>query len=109
MKTMPLLWKLLTLIAVLMMPLGMAAASAHPQGDRAMAGMTMNHCPDQDGQHDMAGGFSDCAMACASALPAAELHNDLPWPIAAIPDRPSLAARLYGLLPEPAKPPPRSS
>ena len=104
---MSLFWKLIALVAVLLMPLGMAGAPAHAQPHQAMAGMTMGHCPDQGARHDMTGGFADCTMACAAALPAVELPEDFVEPATVFPARPGLAARLYGLHPETAKPPPR--
>ena len=68
---MAVVWKLLTLIAVLLMPFGMVApASATPH--HAMASMSMEHCPDQSPGQKGKLGFTECTMACAGALPAAD-------------------------------------
>jgi len=68
---MAVVWKLLTLIAVLLMPFGMVApASATPH--HAMASMPMQHCPEQSPSQKGKLGFSECTMACAGALPAVE-------------------------------------
>lgn len=103
--------RLLLLLAVLLMPLGMApaAASASPVGHhQMMAGMGMEHCPDRSNKHDEDKGLAMCSMACASALPAQELARD------EIPLRrhqhliPMVAHTLRGILPEIATPPPKS-
>jgi hypothetical protein len=104
------LWKLVVLIAVLLMPLGMqpAAASAAPiDHHAAIAGMVMEHCPDQPNKHDRNDGLAMCSMACASALPAQEmtraetLQRDHQLAI------PAMADALHGILPEIATPPPK--
>jgi hypothetical protein len=102
-------WKLLMLVAVLLMPFGMApaaAAAAHPP-------MTMDiakgHCPDQGSHHGANGGTAECTMACAGALPAADLADNEPLLIARAPIRPTAAQRLQGLHPDTATPPPKRS
>lgn len=104
---MPLVWKLLALVAVLLMPFGMAGAAASPRHHQAMAGM--NHCPEQGQHQGKSSGLADCAMACAAALPAVDLQDSLAPLAQAGVERPALAARLHGLHPETAKPPPRLS
>ena len=61
--------KLLALLAVMLMPLGMAAspAAAHHQ---PAAAMPMEHCPEPEPAHTTRSGFVDCTMACSAALPA---------------------------------------
>ena len=101
--------RLLVLLAVLLMPLGMApaAASASPVDHHAMAGMAMEHCPDQSNKHEHNDGLAMCSMACASALPAQELARD------EMPLRhhqlvgPTMTQRLHGILLEIATPPPK--
>jgi hypothetical protein len=101
--------RLLVLLAVLLMPLGMApaAASASPVDHRAMAGMAMEHCPDQSNKHEHNDGLTMCSMACASALPAQELTRD------EMPLRhhqlvgPTMTQTLHGILLEIATPPPK--
>lgn len=101
---MPSLWKLLTLLAVLLLPLGMAPAAAAPV--RNQMAMPMQHCPDQSPQqrHD---GFTECTMACAAALPAMESQTDAPLMRAAPVAQASPIEPLHGLHPETATPPPR--
>jgi hypothetical protein len=105
---MPTLWKLLVLIAVLLMPFGMQPAAAAPQHAMAMD-MPMGHCPDQSPRHDMKGGIAECTMACAGALPAADLANHEPLLIACEQVLFTTAEALDGLHPETATPPPKRS
>lgn len=104
-----LLAKLGLLLAVLLMPLGMAPAAA--TSHHSMAAMMSGHCPDQaPANHVKGDGIADCAMACAAALPAADAAPEsAPLSLA---DTPLLAVaveRLHGLHPETATPPPRAS
>jgi hypothetical protein len=96
------------LIAVLLMPFGMAPAAAAPKHAMAM-GMPMGHCPDQSPHHDMKGGIAECTMACAGALPAADLADHQPLLITSKPIVFTAAQRLDGLHPETATPPPKHS
>ena len=101
-------WKFVLVFAVLLMPLGMqpvAAASTHHD----MASMAMGHCPNQVPHHDRKGGIAECTMACAGALPAAELAAREPLLIVREPVQPATANRLSGLHPDPATPPPKRS
>jgi hypothetical protein len=99
--------KLLLLLAVLLMPLGMApAAAAMPSHS---ASMPMGHCPDQAPKHDMKGGIAECTMACAGALPAADLARDEPITLACERAVAIIQHELRGLHPETATPPPRLS
>jgi len=101
--------KLLVLVAVLLMPLGMAPAAA-AVGDQPMAmDMTKGHCPDQRSQHDPKAGIAECTMACAGALPAAELATHEPLLIVSEPVQTATTPLLHGLHPETATPPPKSS
>jgi hypothetical protein len=102
--------RLLVLLAVLIMPLGMApaAASASPVGHRAMmAGMARGHCSDQSNKDEHNDGLAMCSMACASALPAQDVAHDGP------PLRhhqlgiPIITQTLHGVLLEIATPPPK--
>lgn len=102
------LWKLIVLIAVLLMPLGMqpAASATMGHGHGMGASMPMEHCPDQSKQQHNHG-FATCSMACASALPVQQIirdeapapHHDLVRPLA--------AQTLHGLHPEVPAPPPK--
>ena len=102
--------RLLVLLAVLLMPLGMApaVASASPADHHPMmAGMAQEHCPDQSNKHERNDGLAMCSMACASALPAQEVARD------EMPLRhhqlvaPMTTQTLHGILLEIATPPPK--
>lgn len=96
------------LIAVLLMPLGMAPAPAGAAQHHAAA-MPMQHCPEQGSKHQSKGAFAECTMACASALPAADRVQERPVPC----DAPAVAVApmhvLHGLHPDTATPPPKSA
>ena len=100
--------KLLILVAVLLMPLGMAPAASAPVPQHR-AGMPMNHCPEQAPSHETKGAFAECTMACSAALPAVDAPSDEPLRIVCTPDRPEVVQRLHGLHPETATPPPKRS
>ena len=108
---MALLWKLLVLIAVLLMPFGMSAAPAASSAHHAPAtSMPMGHCPDQRSSQDgMKGGIAECTMACAAALPVVVRPSDyrlklIPEPTFVLP-----SPSLQGLHPDTATPPPKLS
>ena len=101
--------RLLVLVAVLLMPLGMGpatAAFAHPAMPMDMAKAP---CPEKSSQHDMKNGIAECTMACAAALPAAELENYEPLRIVFEAVQPPAASRLDGSHPDTATPPPKHS
>ena len=106
---MPLLSRLLVLLAVLLMPLSMAPASASMAHDQIMAGMPMGHCPDQAPSHDGKSAFGECTMACAAALPAIDRQADQTDLIIREPVQPVAVQRLRGLHPETATPPPKTA
>jgi hypothetical protein len=98
--------RLLTLIAVLLMPLGMAAPVAAHQS--ASMGMPMQHCPEPASkQHGNAAG--ECTMACSAALPAADAVVPGRPLISCVPVASPAVQRLSGLHPDTATPPPRRS
>ena len=105
---MALVWKLLTLIAVLAMPFGMSAAPAATMQHHA-ASMPMPHCPEQAPGHDSKGAFVECTMACSAALPATDLSGKQPEFGKAQPAWPAATRQLHGLHPETATPPPKLS
>jgi hypothetical protein len=94
--------KFVLLVAVLLMPFGMAHATPS-------TGTPMSHCPNQpSGNHGKAG-FAECAMVCSAALPAADWAvEELPTILSA-PPAPVLAQALDGILLETSTPPPKFS
>jgi hypothetical protein len=101
-------WKLITLLALLLMPFGMTAAPASAHQSMA-AGMPTEHCPDQGSNHGAKGGFAECTMACAAALPTADFASQGPLLIVCQPIQPAAALQLHGLHPDTATPPPKHS
>ena len=103
----PLILRILTLLAVLLMPLGMIGggpAMATPHHGTAATG----HCADMDEQQnkDVPGRKADCTIACAAILPViGDLGPQALALAAAAPLAPPPATR--GLSPEAATPPPR--
>ena len=91
------------------MPLGMSTSAIAAHHEASMAGMPMEHCPDQAPQHDMKGGLAACTMACSAALPAADFTRSDLVPLASVAVAPSPIAFLHGIQPETATPPPRIS
>ena len=105
---MALVWKLLTLIAVLAMPFGMTAAPAAAM-QHHVASMPMQHCPEQAPGHASKGAFVECTMACSAALPATDRSSEQPVFGRAEAVRPPAMRQLQGLHPETATPPPKLS
>lgn len=105
---MALAWKLLTLIAVLLMPFGMATAPAAPMQHHA-ASMPMKHCPSQVPKGHGSAGFTECTMACSAALPASDTGRDEPLLVVCVPAEAAAVRQLHGLHPDTATPPPRRS
>ena len=101
-------WKLMVLIAVLLMPLGMqpAGSATMVHGHGVVASMPMEHCPDQSKQQHN-DGFATCSMACASALPAQQIVRDEAPALRHDLVRPIAAQTLHGLHPEVPAPPPK--
>jgi len=100
--------RLLAFVAVLLMPFGMSVASAVPIQEHQVA-MPMQHCPQPDSTHHSSGALADCTMACASALPAAELSPVEAPPVIRAPVGGSFIPTLFGIELEIATPPPRLS
>jgi len=100
--------RLLTLIALLTMPFGMAAAPA-AAGHDAMAAMPTEHCPDGAPADDNGGSPADCAMPCSAALPATSAEPALLEPQTQTAADPSVLAALTGIALEIATPPPKQA
>lgn len=102
--------KLLLLASLLLMPLGMAPAAADAaQHPGTMASMPVGHCADEDSSHSPKSGIAECMMACAAALPAAEMRRERPLLIASRDVAIPVSKPLRGLHPGPATPPPKRS
>lgn len=101
-------WKLILLVAVLLMPFGMTAAPA-AAGQHHSAAIPMQHCPDQGSSHGSKVGVVECMMVCSSALPAADLPEAKPMLLACAPEMSGVTQMLHGLHPETATPPPKRS
>ncbi len=101
--------RLLVLLAVLLMPLGMATAATPVHHEQAAAATPMEHCPDQTPQNDRKGGLTACTMACSGALPAVHFASSEFAPLAYAVLAPAPIASLDGIQPETATPPPRLS
>ena len=102
-------WKLVVLIAVLLMPLGMqpaAASATMVHGDGVSASMPMEHCPGQP-KHEQSHGFATCSMACASALPAQRLVRDDAPTVDRQLVMPMAVQTLQGVHPKGPAPPPK--
>ena len=99
--------KLLTFVALLLMPFGMVApAAAAPHHS---ASMPMQHCPEQAPTQKGKLGFAPCTMACAAALPAAESSPADEFPIDRAAQVSAAVRQLHGVQLEIATPPPKRS
>ena len=101
-------WKLLALIAVLLIPFAMAPAPAAQQQHHPVS-MPMQHCPEQPSHHKGKPGFAECMMACSAALPAMDMPSDRLTSTGCDTAIWSLAHELHGLHPDTAIPPPKRS
>ena len=101
--------RLLTLVALVLMPLGMGAASAAPARHAPMAATT-GHCSEQGSKpaDQSSDQTIDCAMAC-SMLATTEPGVEEPAPSLGLPSSRPLTERGTGLHPDTATPPPKLS
>jgi hypothetical protein len=100
---------LIVLWAVLLMPFGMAPAVASPDHHQAATSMPMQHCPEQSSPNAAHGGFAECTMACAAALPAGDAGPTKRMIILCAPEPLLTVKRLGSLHPDIATPPPKRS
>ena len=101
--------KLLALIAVLLMPLSMAASATPAAHHAEMNSEQMQHCPEQSPKHHGKAGLVECTMACSAALPAMGFTPiEANW-TACVPVAQAPPSTLHGLHPETATPPPKES
>ncbi len=99
--------KLLTLLALALMPLGMGTANAMPAHPSAA---TVQHCDEHGGQpaEQSPDKPMDCAISC-SMLAIAEAEVDPPAAVRPLPTAPLLVHPDAGLDPDTATPPPKLS
>lgn len=104
---MAILLRLFALVAILMLPLGMATAPAEMH-HAPMAADMMQHCPDEPSNDDLARVLSECTMACSAALPATG-STAASQPFATAPAEPAIPPVLASIALEIATPPPKLS
>jgi len=98
------LFRLLTILALVLMPIGMILAQPGQAHNQLMSA----HCANMDSQPELPqpDHKADCAIAC-SALPSVASSIDAPPLAPALIQPPALSAAAGGLHPEAATPPPR--
>ena len=98
----------LLLLALLLSPLAMQpAAATAPHGHAGMASAMPGHCePTPSSKAHLAG---ECAMACASALPATDLPSLTSPSMEPTPVQQAHVALLRGRVTQVATPPPRTA
>ena len=101
--------KLLTLLALALMPLGMNTVGAMPTS-HSPAAATAQHCDEHGGQpaEQSPDKPMDCAISC-SMLAIAEVQVDAPTAVRPIPTARLLVHPDAGLDPDTATPPPKVS
>lgn len=99
--------RIVIMLAVMLMPFGMAPAAAVSAQPSMAPGMAMRHCPDPAPAHKARAGFAACTMACAGALPAFDLVRAVPILVQDIAMAAVATDGLDGLHPETATPPPK--
>jgi hypothetical protein len=103
--------RLLALVALVLMPLGMAGAPAIAQQmpmDHAAMAMGGGHCDEQPEQDKAPASKMDCAAMC-TALPAADAPAPAPRLKLAAPLTITIVVPFAGIEPEIATPPPRQA
>ena len=98
--------RLLTLVALVLMPFGMTAAPAH--GGPIAHAVTADGCDGNEDQDEAPVTRSDCTISC-TAIPLAGQSISRTF---ALPEAPQLVAPVVsfrGIVPEIATPPPRSA
>lgn len=101
------LLRVLTLLALVLMPLGMTGAPAAASPMPASHDMaTMGHCDEQPGQDEAPVSKMDCTAMC-TALPATEGPTPASVLKPKAPRTIAIAMPFVGMVPEIATPPPR--
>jgi len=101
--------KLVLLVAVLLMPLAMASATANASHQETALGTAMGHCVDQRQRDQSNRGISECTTACATSLAATGTAVMAPIVTVELLAPPVTTHPLQGLHPEIATPPPRAT
>jgi hypothetical protein len=105
------LLRLLTLVALVLMPLGMAGAPAIAQQmpmEHAALAASEGHCDQQPKQDESPASKSDCTAMC-TALPATDAPSPAPKLKPAASRTIAIAEPFAGIEPELATPPPRQA
>ncbi len=98
---------LLTLIAVMLLPFGMAAAPAEAHQMQMPSATATEHCPD-DSSETGSWVLAECAMPCSAALPAIDAPTGIRL-LSPVPEKAKLVLGLPGIELEIATPPPKPS
>lgn len=99
-------FRLLALIALVLMPMGMAGAPAAASAMPADHGMAAGHCEGQSGSDEAPAANMDCTAMC-TAIPARESVAQAPLFQRTAPRSIALAFAFEGIVPETATPPPK--
>jgi hypothetical protein len=99
-------FRLLALIALVLMPMGMASAPAAASAMPADHGMAAGHCEGQSSSDEAPAANMDCTAMC-TAIPAREPVAQPPLFQRASPQSAEIAIAFAGIEPEIATPPPR--
>jgi hypothetical protein len=100
------LFRLLTLLALVLMPIGMTSAPAAASPMPASHPMTAGHCDEQPDQDQAPASRMDCAAMC-TALPATDAAAPTPVFKPKAPRTIAVATRFDGIILEIATPPPK--
>jgi hypothetical protein len=101
--------RLIALVAVMLLPLGMATAPAEAHQQHSTMTMSIQHCADESSEPKATGARADCTMPCATALPAHDLGPIGSGSFSRSGDRPAAQLSLADIALEIATPPPRFS
>ena len=99
------IFRLLALLALVLMPLGMSSAPAAASTMPADHGMTAGHCEGQSSSDEAPAAKMDCAMC--TAIPAREPVAQAPLFQRSAPRTIAFAFAFEGIVPETATPPPK--
>lgn len=104
---MALLSRFLTLVAVLLMPVGMIGSPAAAAAPAAMA--DSGHCGEHEGQKDSPPAMAKMHCAACSALPAAEAGSKTAALLPTVPPGIGPVPAFDGIVPDITTPPPKTA